>query len=177
MSVPRQILEQQYKAAAAEGAIYELHMRLLADKVPELQQAAYGERLEDIENFIVSHFKIKLSCSDMETFQLSRQLRNKILHCDFLAVRNKLRALGADPQRADVKKIDIAGMSGVEMAAKIAAVASNTPGTFEYVADNKPAPGAVFGWLLEVGAAGDFQRAVDCFARATEIVDRLAMSS
>ena len=46
---PREIFERQFKAAAAEGAMYELHMRLLADKVPELRPSAYGERLENVE--------------------------------------------------------------------------------------------------------------------------------
>jgi hypothetical protein len=36
LNSPRDIFERQYKAAAAEGALYELYMRLLADKVPEL---------------------------------------------------------------------------------------------------------------------------------------------
>ena len=49
MQSPREIFERQFKAAAAEGAVYELHMRLLADKVPELRPSAYGERLENVE--------------------------------------------------------------------------------------------------------------------------------
>ncbi len=36
----REIFEQQYKAAAAEGPIIELKLRLLAYKVPELQKYA-----------------------------------------------------------------------------------------------------------------------------------------
>jgi hypothetical protein len=176
MQGPRQIFEEQYKVAAAEGAIYELRMRLLADKAPELQQAAYVERLQDNEHLIVAHFGTALGSDEINTFELARQLRNKILHCDFLAVRKKLESLGAVPQRADVKKADIRGLTGAQMAERIAAVVTNTPGTFEYVADTRPTAGIVFGWLLELGAAGDFTRAADCFRRATAIIDRLAMA-
>jgi len=74
MTFPRAIFEQQYKVAAAEGALYELRLRLLADKVPELQQLAHAQRLEDVETLIVSHFSSVLSEDEKETLRLSRQL-------------------------------------------------------------------------------------------------------
>jgi hypothetical protein len=57
---PREIFERQYKAAAAEGAAYELYIPLLADEVPELQQSAYGQKLEGVEELIVAHFSSAL---------------------------------------------------------------------------------------------------------------------
>jgi hypothetical protein len=44
MSPLREIFEAQYKAAAAEGALYELRLRLLADKVAGLR--SFSDRLE-----------------------------------------------------------------------------------------------------------------------------------
>lgn len=32
----------------------------------------------------------------------------------------------------------------------------------------------VYGWLVEAGASGDLQKAIDAFKRAAAIVDRLA---
>jgi hypothetical protein len=88
LNSPRErIFEQQYKAAAAEGALYELRVRPLADKVPALQQSAYGERLEDVEGLIVVHFGSALTDEEMTLLKLCRQLRNKMLHCDFGAAR------------------------------------------------------------------------------------------
>jgi hypothetical protein len=84
---PREIFEQQYKAAAAEGAIYELRMRLLADKVPQLQQSAYQERLEGVEGLIVVHFASALTDDEKSLLTLCRQLRNKLLHGDFRSAR------------------------------------------------------------------------------------------
>lgn len=37
--------------------------------------------------------------------------------------------------------------------------------------------GTVFGWLLELGGAGDFTKAVDSFARGAAIINRLASNS
>jgi hypothetical protein len=174
---PRErIFEREYKAAAAEGALYELRLRLLADKIPALQEAAYGERLEDVEGLLVVHFGSALTDEEKILLKLCRQLRNKILHCDFSAARKKLAELGTNPQRGNVKKIDILGLSGREMLDKITDVAANVIGTFEYVSASGTTAGAVLAWLIEAGVAGDLSRAADSFARAAEIVDRLAMS-
>lgn len=177
MHSPREIFEQQYKAAAAEGAIYELRMRLLADKVPQLQQSAYGERLEGVEGLIVVHFASALTDDEKSLLTLCRQLRNKLLHCDFRSARKKLEELGTNPQRGGVRRTDISGLSGRQMADKIAAAVARVPGSSQYVGDLPQGAGTVFGWLFEAGAAGDFNRAVDSFARGAAIVDRLAMNS
>jgi hypothetical protein len=171
---PREIFETQYKDAAAEGAIIELHMRLLADKVPALQKIAHDRLLKDVETLIVEHFASVLTEDEKQTLERCRQLRNKILHCDFKAARKKLQQIGAAPSRGDVKKIDISGLSGKEMLQKLTSAAGNVAGTFEYVADLPAGPGSVFGWLIEVGQAGDFVHATDAFRRGVAIVDRLA---
>jgi hypothetical protein len=150
-SPTRELFEQQYKAAAAEGAFYELYMRLLADKVPELQQSAYGERLQDVEGLIVEHFSSALTEDEKNHLRLCRELRNKILHCDFHAARKKLEELGANPQAGNARMTDIRGLSGRQMAEKIASALANVPGSSEYVADLGSRAGTVYGWLLEAG--------------------------
>jgi len=172
---PREIFERQFKTAAAEGAVYELYIRLLADKVPELRQSAYGERLEDVEGLIVVHFSSALTEDEKNHLKLCRQLRNKILHCDFHAARKKLEEIGANPQPGNVRRTDISGLSGREMAVKITSALAHAPGSSEYVADLGSRAGVVFGWLLEAGGAGDFAKAADAFARGAAIVDRLAL--
>jgi hypothetical protein len=174
---PRENFERQYKVAAAEGALYELYMRLLADKAPELQQSAYGERLQDVEGLILVHFSSALTKDEKNHLKLCRELRNKILHCDFHAARKKLEELGANPETGNVRKTDITGLSGREMMEKIAAALANAPGTSQYVADLGSRAGTVFGWLLEAGRAGDFAKAAESFARGAAIVDRLASNS
>jgi len=174
MMSPREIFENQFKAASGEGAIYELRMRLLADKVPQLQLEAYDAKADNVETLIVQHFANALTDDEKDMLRRCRQLRNKILHCDFLAMRNKLTELGEKVGSGDVKRIDVKGLTGKEMGKKIDDALADRPATFEYIANIKPVAGTVFGWLFELGAAGDFIRAVDVFTRARVILDRLA---
>jgi ABC-type siderophore export system fused ATPase/permease subunit len=85
---------EPFKDAVAEGAVVELKLRLLAGKVPALQKYAHQKKLEDIEDELATHFGAALSAAEKETLRLCRQLRNKVLHSDFLAARDKLQELG-----------------------------------------------------------------------------------
>jgi hypothetical protein len=175
MSGPREIFEQQFKDAAAEGAIVELRMRLLADKVPALQTLAHAEHLVDVETLIVEHFFSALKDDEKEALRLCRQLRNKVLHCNFHAARKALNQLGVDTERGNVKKIDIRGpTAGDELVEKINSATRGDKTTFTYVADSGDKPGSVYGWLMEAGEAGDFIKAAAAFKEAAAIIDRLA---
>lgn len=174
---PSAIFVEKYKAAAAEGAIVELKLRLLADKIPALQKYAHAQNLEDIETEVAQHFGRCVSEEDKKTLSLCRQLRNKVLHCNFRAAREKLEELGTEPQRGGVKSVGVFGLSQASIIEKIRGAVAGVEGTFQYVADTSSTdPGSVFGWLLELGAAGDFHKAVDAFRDASAIVDRLSVS-
>lgn len=174
---PSEIFVEQYKAAAAEGAIVELKLRLLADKIPELQKYAHAQRLEDIETEVAQHFGCLVSEQDKNTLSLCRQLRNKVLHCDFRAARDKLEELGNETQHGGVKAVAVSGLSLASMVEKIRGAVAGVEGMFQYVADTSSTdPSSVFGWLLELGAAGDFRAAVDAFRNASAIVDRLSVA-
>ncbi len=178
MRSPVEAFEYQYKVAAGEGAIVELKIRLLADKIPALQQLAHDQKLENVELLIAEQFPDHLAAEEIETLKLCRQFRNKILHCDFRTARTKLQQLGIETQHGEVKLVNIRQVSSPEQfVAKIAAVKANVPGSFEYVSDLPDKAGSVFGWLIELGSAGDFVRAAECFAHAAGIIDRLAMTS
>ena len=164
---------EPFKVAAAEGAVVELKLRLLAGKVPALQKYAHQKRLECIENDLAEHFANSLSAEERETLRLCRQLRNKVLHTDFRAARDKLNELGVETPSGEVTKIDIPVVSMTEISKKIRGVKAGTEGTV--VADTSSTDlGGVFGWFLEAGNAGDFQKASDAFRSAAAIVDRLA---
>jgi hypothetical protein len=96
----------QFKAAAAEGAAVELKLRMLAGKAPGLEKFAHQKQLEDIEDELAKHFGAALSAAEKETLRLCRQLRNKVLHSDFYAMREKLKELGQQPGRAGVTKVN-----------------------------------------------------------------------
>jgi hypothetical protein len=162
-----------FKAAAAEGAAVELKMRLLAGKIPALQKHAHCKELRDIESDLIKHFGAALSDADNETLRLCRQLRNKVLHSDFRAARDKLSKLGIAPAPGGVVKIDLPVVTAAEVARKIEAARAGAEGI--RVADTASTDaGSVFGWFLEAGQSGDFAKASAAFKSAAEIVDRLA---
>jgi hypothetical protein len=142
---------------------------------PAIQKAAYKADLKDVEQLIVKAFSSALSDEEKTLLEQCRQLRNKLLHCDFHALRKKLAEQGAGSQRGDVKRVDIAGLSGTRMAAKIREVATGAPGSFEYVGETPAKAGTVFGWLFDAGISGNFKEAASSFARAAGVIDRLAM--
>jgi hypothetical protein len=121
---------EPFKAAAAEGAVVELKLRLLAGSIPALQAHAIKQRLEDVENPVIDHFAGSLSAQDAETLRLCRQLRNKVLHADFRAARGRLNELGVETTSGEVKKVDIPVVSVAAIPEKIRGVQAGTEGTF-----------------------------------------------
>ena len=152
---------EQFKSAAAEGAIVELKHRLLADKFPALQDCALSQSLDEIERRVETYFADYLTGENKATLKLCRQLRNKLLHGDFSVAREKLGELGISPRRGGVKRVDLA------------------TGNTENVADtvSTAGPGRIFGWVLELGEAGHFLDAVEVFGNAERIIDWLATDS
>lgn len=169
---------EAYKEAAGEGAIIELKMRLLANKISELQDFACAYKLEDVEAQIVCYFANEISEQDCQALRLCRQLRNKVLHCDFHAARGKLAELGVPTGYGGVQKVDIQGLSSRQIEQKIGEVSSGKVNIAQTIAGSSSTKeGTVYGWLLELGMAGDFTQASNAFKAAAVIVDRLIESS
>lgn len=165
---------EQFKNASGEGAVLELRLRMLAAKIPELKKFAYDQKLQDIENEIIKHFLHMLSDEEKNLLALCRQLRNKILHCDFSEARKRLVSLGAEPHAAGVKKVDLHGLDTNQIADKIHDIISGNSDSYECVSNSEATTSRdVFGWLMEVGAAGDLDNAVEAFRRAIAILDKL----
>ena len=163
-----------FKEAAGEGAIVELKMRLLANKIPELQSFACARNLKDVEARIVRYFANQLSEQDCQTLRLCLQLRNKVLHCDFHAAREKLTELGLPSGNGSVQKVDLRDLSTQQKVEKISEVAHGKINNAQTIAESSSTKeGTVYGWLLELGNAGDFTKASNVFRAATVIVDRL----
>jgi hypothetical protein len=47
----------------------------------------------------VKHFGASLAAAEKEILSLCRQLRNKVLHSDFRAAREKLKELGIETEK------------------------------------------------------------------------------
>jgi hypothetical protein len=164
---------EPFKAAAAEGAALELKLRLLAGKVPALQKYTHQDQLGKIEPDLVQHFGNSLSDDEKEILRWCCQLRNKVLHSDFRAARKTLNKLGVETPSGGVKMVNTAGASNAEIVEKIRGVQAGTEGA---LVSNTPSRNlsSVYGWFLEAGRAGDFEKAIEAFTKAAAIVDRLA---
>ena len=173
---PVEMVRLQFKAAAGEAAGVELSMRMLADKVPELRAFAHS-KFEDIEVEIIKHFGALLSDDDAKTLSNSRALRNKILHCDFKAARNKLDELGLSPQRGVVRRGTISpSTSAEEIQQRLRSIAEGQGG--ELVSNTSGrGRGNMFGWMMELAAGNGFVLARDAFMRAGTIIERLLNAS
>lgn len=163
----------QYKEAAAEGAVLELKLRMLCEAVPPLRALAHAGRLEDAENAVVAHFAAQLREGDAERLATCRRLRNKILHCDFRFARQKLADAGGEVGEGAIRLLRIPE-DGMAFEQLVSALRDPT-NSFQVVSSTSSTrDGTVFGWLLELGAAGDFLQAAKGFREAALILDRLA---
>jgi hypothetical protein len=174
---PVEMVRSQFKAAAGEAAVLELSMRMLADKVPALRAFTHSKNFEDIEDEIIKHFGGLLSEEDKKTLSASRVLRNKILHCDFEAARNKLDELGLSPKRGVVRRGTISpSMSAEEIQRTIHTIVEGHGG--ELVSDT-PGRGAanLFGWMMELAAGNGFVLSLRAFNNAGAIIERLLDAS
>ena len=123
-----------------------------------------------IETDILKEFDASLSEPEKEPLRLSRQLRNKVLHSDFRAAREKLNELGMQTGSAGTRKIELPVATIAEVSRKIAAAKEGKEGT--PVSDTSSTE--VYGWLLEAGASGDLEKAKNAFKKAAAIIDKLA---
>ena len=93
----------QYKDTAGEGAVLELRLRLLADKVPALNYDV-DDKFHEIETKVIEHFDASLDQTERDTLTRCGQLRNKIMHADFSKVREHLHGLGRRAFRVEFER-------------------------------------------------------------------------
>lgn len=162
-----------YKLAAGEGALCELRLRLLADKVPALEHLAHDRFLENIEKEVIVVFAHCLNAAEIETLTETRRLRNKLLHGDFQAARERLAQLGAPLRAGGVVMFELQKVTGASMLEKVEAIAGGEPGTL-VASTSSTAQGTILGWLFELALSGDLHEAVKVFRRTVALIDRLA---
>jgi hypothetical protein len=167
------IFLEQFKRAAAEGAVVELKLRMLCEAVRGLGEFAHKQRLEDVETAVIHRFKADLHGADEALLENCRKLRNKILHGDFRTAREKLREAGDTPRSGGVRffTVDKSRDAGEQLSAALKAGPEHLPAV---AATASTSQGKIFGWLLELGAAGDFALAAKTFQQAIAVIDRLA---
>ncbi len=154
---------QAYGAACAWGSLLELKTRMLADNTPALKHLAHANKLEDVESAIAAAFASQLQPGDAALLAKARLVRNKVVHGNFSRAKETLIELGFGVSDGGVSRIDASGnildalVNGKRVpVSQVPTVDSN-----------------IFGWLLEAGTSGLFERAVEVFQNAGEIIQRL----
>lgn len=84
--------------------------------------------------------------------------------------------LGVNVKPARIKQVDVRNLSGAEGREKAARAIAGDESAFQYVHESEDTAKNIYAWLLETGEAGDFDEAVQVFAKAAEIADRLTES-
>lgn len=150
-------LFKDFQIAAGKGALFELKLRLLADKTPDLKEYSH-KRLFDLEEELYRFFENNLSQDDMKVLLHTRPLRNKILHGNFEAAKNKVET--AVQKELPRNKVHVLKLSTDEL---------------KSVSDTRIKDSGIFGWLLESGTNGLFIEAISIFNSANEIISRLTL--
>jgi hypothetical protein len=146
----------KFSESARTASLLELWVRHLAEATPALRAQAHARQLATVEDAIVGHFKDSLGDADTHAIKHARDVRNKLMHCEFWTVKDLLEAAGTEFHVPDVTMIDIA--TGAQRPASEAT----------------PEDPRIYGWLW-MGAAPDglFDHADAAFAAAICVVKRL----
>jgi len=162
-----------YRAAAGSAALCELKLRLLANKVPELESIALAQNLDNIEKQLHRVFSHCLSSDDISLLETSRRLRNKILHADFFEARSRLAQLGVEQRTAGVVRVELDSLPGSSIVEKIHMIATGTVGT-PVASTSSTQDGSILGWLLEFASSGGLGQAIRIFEeRVSPLLERL----
>lgn len=156
----------QFEAAAGRSALFELKVRLLADKTKALAGIAEAHQFDQVLRATVEHFQDRISSKERETLELAKKVRNKIVHGDFKEAFKMLQ-----PQRSNVKVISgLENATGEDVLAKILAAVQGS-GVAKSVPQTEDA--GKFGWLLEATIGGLFQEAMKLNNAAIAIIERI----
>jgi len=146
----------KFSEAARTASLLELWVRHLAEATKGLRSIAHARHLATVEDAVISHFKDTLGPTDAEAITHARDVRNKLLHCEFWTVKALLEVGGASPHMPEVTIIDL-----------------NT-GSAKPASEADAREPRIYGWLM-MGAApgGIFDQADAAFAAAVCVVKRL----
>ena len=162
-----QIFGPQFERAAGKSALFELHVRLLADKIKALTQYAHVQKMDSILAPMFEHFKDQLKPDEVMQIEKAKILRNKVLHSDFRAASTRL-------EQPSGGVVNFKGLpaSGTELLGHFRGIADGAI-TGTPVRDMSAKDVGIFGWFLEAGANGTFVETEKAFSAAIAILVRL----
>ncbi len=172
---PVAVATQRFKAASGEGAVFELKMRLCAGTIPSIEQLPIDTALGKLREAIVQHFQSRLSAAEQLLLEEACRIRNKLLHCEFSAFRERLDGLTSRSRDGGV--MVLTGLDTSDPAAALAKFEQMLKGANvgqQAVASTKTKTlRDVFGWLTECCGAGEFEEASVTFQKACDMLEQL----
>lgn len=158
----------KFSQAAGFAAVSELRLRLLADNTPALRSIAMAHNLEAVEEAILEYFDRLLSDSEKADVRAARQVRNKLLHCEFWTAERRVLNAGGSVAGGGVQMIDLlAGQNILE------SIRNGPRVPLREIPKTEP---RIFGWIMEGAAQGGlFEEAEHMFCSAIRVTERLFM--
>jgi hypothetical protein len=174
---PRAIAEQAFKMTSAEAALFELRMHLRAGAIPATRALPIDSKLSCVLDAFLKHYRSVLSAPEVIIIEKACALRNKLLHCEFSAARQRLNELNPQAHAGGVIALDVAKLDPPAIINKLDQITLGQDTGQSAVANTKTRKlSDVFGWLLESQGAGEFDEAARVFREAMSVLDRLSES-
>jgi len=148
-----------YAGCGSLCSLYELEIRLIAGRTPELESLAY-ERLSKIEQPFLNHFSSFLTDEEKTLLSKAKKIRDKLLHADFKGLIEKVKEVSPDKVKGPP-----VGMAKL------------TTSQTKMVTDATKREAGIFGWLLQSAQDGSLLEAGEILNRAYQIICRLAEDS
>ena len=158
-----------FRETAGWAAEYELRIRLLADKTPELETHSTARSMATVEDAVLKYFDAVLDAEAKNRFKTVRDLRNKLLHCEFVSAVRYLTDLGV-PKAKPVGKVVRNLPANLTVEALLAAIETATA-----LPDDAPDRGNLVLKLAEMAANGTLAEAATEFQRSIETLNQLAL--
>ncbi len=156
--------------SAKFAAIYELKLRLLADKSPCTKQVSMNYSLENVENVIFKYFGKELTDQNRLLLTSCRQLRNKLFHTEFSAANKIMEDVYGISSPDLVKYIKLE--EGADILEEILAHNNGIKEPSSILA-NKEKDTGIYGWFLQIYHSQILVRSIQTFIDAGNLIDKL----
>jgi hypothetical protein len=152
---PSDVWVERFARACAFGGVFELRIRMLAERTPALKRDALKADLTPLCRSIVGHYAAKLASEDRALLVALPGIRNKLLHVEFSRAVGRIKPFSEELRDAEVLKADL------------------VTGDVVSVPQSSTEDGTLFGWLLESARSGAFDSGAELFRRGITLAEML----
>lgn len=172
---------QEFSEVGKIAVIVELKIRLLASKIPKIEEYAHSHRISETEAALLPYLVEQNLISEEEKNHLeaSRRIRNKIFHCEFESAVDFIEKLRGKPlPPGAVTGAKISELEGENMLEKILSFAEavqsgkTAKGTFK-VDQTTTKEAGIFGWLVDALTKGVLQEGKQIATESLAVLDRV----